>query len=79
MKVNKSVGGIYANGWYDIYDTSINFTFNPNVEEITYTKGKSKLTLSGLPYNTDHWDNFYQQTGISISVYTFGEDGSRQS
>ncbi|MFR3063917.1 SpaA isopeptide-forming pilin-related protein [Peptoniphilus sp.] len=78
MKVNKSVGGIYANGWYDIYDTSINFTFNPNVEEITYTKGKSKLTLSGLPYNTDHWDNFYQQTGISISVYTFGEDGSRQ-
>ena len=78
MKVNKSVGGIYANGWYDTYDTSINFTFNPNREEITYTKGKSKLTLSGLPYNTDHWDKFYPQTGISISVYKFEENGKRK-
>ena len=75
MTVNKSVGGVYANGWYDTYDTSINFTFNPNGEEITYTKGKSKLTLSGLPYNTEPWDNFYPQTGIKIDVYTVGDNG----
>ncbi|WP_311564694.1 SpaA isopeptide-forming pilin-related protein [Peptoniphilus duerdenii] len=78
MSVDKSVGGIWANGWYDTYDTSINFKFNPNGEEITYTKGKSKLSLSGLPYNTDHWDKFYAQTGISISVYKFNEAGKRQ-
>ncbi len=75
MSVDKSVGGIWANGWYDTYDTSINFKFNPNGEEITYTKGKSKLSLSGLPYNTEPYDNFYPQKGIEINVYTVGNDG----
>ena len=75
MSVDKSVGGIWANGWYDTYDTSISLKFNPNGEEITYTKDKSKLTLSGLPYNTEHYDNYYPQKGISINVYTIGEDG----
>lgn len=54
MEVDKTIGPYYVNGSpQDVYNTDITLTINSDHEPITYTKDKSKITLSGLPYDND--------------------------
>ena len=53
------------------YNTSIVMKFNPDHQNITYTKDNSKLTLSGLPLGSEFWDNrFSPKQGLKIEVYS---------
>lgn len=54
MEVDKTIGSYYVNGSpQDVYNTDITLTINSDHQPITYTKDKSKITLSGLPYDND--------------------------
>ncbi|MDY2928126.1 SpaA isopeptide-forming pilin-related protein, partial [Anaerococcus sp.] len=65
MEVDKTIGSYYVNGTReDVYNTDIKLTINSDHEPITYTKDKSKISLSGLPY-----DNELAVDKLGISIY----------
>ena len=75
MDVNKTKSGTYANGWHNEYLTSIALRFNPNHEDITYVKDKSKISLSGLPLENEFFENNVgAKTGVTIKAYTVDKE-----
>ncbi|MDU4209632.1 MAG: SpaA isopeptide-forming pilin-related protein [Finegoldia magna] len=80
MEVKKTKSGTYANGWHDEYLTSIAMRFNPGHEEITYVKGKSKISLSGLPLENEYFENNVgARTGVTIKAYTVDKENGTET
>ena len=80
MDVNKTRSGTYANGWHNTYLTSMTMRFNPDHEEITYVKDKSKITLSGLPLENEFFENNVgAKTGVTIKAYTVDKENGTET
>lgn len=80
MDVNKTKSGVYANGWHNEYLTSIAMRFNPDHEEITYVKGKSQISLSGLPLENEFFENNVgAKTGVNIKAYTVDKENGTET
>ena len=80
MEVKKTKSRTYANGWHDEYLTSIAMRFNPGHEEITYVKGKSKISLSGLPLENEYFENNVgARTGVTIKAYTVDKENGTET
>ena len=80
MDVEKTKSGTYANGWHNEYLTSIDMRFNPNHEEITYVKDKSKMSLSGLPLENEFFENNVgAKTGVTIKAYTVDKENGTET
>ena len=80
MDVNKTKSGTYANGWHNEYLTSIVMRFNPEQEEITYVKDKSKMSLSGLPLENEFFENNVgAKTGVTIKAYTVDKENGTET
>ena len=56
------------------YSTSIVMKFNPDHQNITYTKGDSKLKLSGLPLESEFGD----KKGLTITVYSVEKSSNEE-
>ncbi|MDU2829006.1 MAG: SpaA isopeptide-forming pilin-related protein, partial [Anaerococcus sp.] len=56
------------------YSSSIVMKFNPDHENITYTKDKAKLTLSGLPLGSEFGD----KKGLTITVYSVDKSDNKE-
>ena len=70
MEVDKAIGSYYVSGSSeDIYNTDITLTINSDHQPITYTKDKSKITLSGLPYDNDLAVSNSNVRKLGISIY----------
>lgn len=70
MEVDKTIGYYYdGSERQDVYNTDIKLTINSDHEPITYTKGKSKITLSGLPYDNDLAVSNTNVAKYGISIY----------
>lgn len=80
MKVFKTKGyGMSNDVLQNAYSTSIVMKFNPDHQNITYTKDNSKLTLSGLPLGSEFWDNsFNQKKGLKIDVYSVDKSDNKE-
>ena len=76
MDVKKTTGWSMANDAFQkSYSTKMTLRFNPNHEDITYVKDKSKITLSDLPLKSEIWDNsFNRKQPISITAYLVDND-----
>ena len=80
MQVSKTKSWFYANGMHDVYNTDITMNINPDHEKITYEKDKSKITLSGLPLNSEFYENnISSKTGITISAKLVNKDKQNSS
>ena len=80
MDVDKTTGWFYANGIHDVYNTDITMNINPDHEKITYEQGKSKITLSGLPLNSEYYENnISSKTGITINAKLVNKDKQNSS
>ena len=80
-EVNVDKSKTYAYTWNVInaYDTSITMKYNTENIPITYTKDKSKLTLSGLPPVSQPTRDNAPKQPISITAYlTDGTNNSTQ-
>ena len=76
MDVNKTKSGFYANGMHDVYNTDITMRINPDHEKITYEKGKSNITLSGLPLNNEYYENNIDtKKGITVDARLVNTSG----
>ena len=71
MNVNKTQSWSYPK---KMYKTDISMKINPNHENITYIKDKSKLILSELPYA-----NEITKTNLSIKAYLVDSKGNKTS
>ena len=70
MKVDKAIGSYYEGSErQEVYNTDITLTINSDHEPITYTKDKSKITLSGLPYDNDLAVSNSNVSKLGISIY----------
>ena len=80
MQVSKTKGyGMSNDVLQNAYSTSIVMKFNPDHQNITYTKDNSKLTLSGLPLGSEFWDNsFNQKKGLKIDVYSVDKSDNKE-
>ncbi len=76
MDVKKTTGLSMSHDVFQkSYTTNMTFRFNPNHEDITYVKDKSKITLSDLPLKSEIWDNsFNGKQPISITAYLVDGD-----
>ena len=80
MNVNKTKSRFYANGMHDVYNTDITMNINPDHEKITYEKGKSNITLSGLPLNSEYYENNIDtKKGITINAKLVNKDNQNSS
>lgn len=77
VKVNKSKGHALSWSVINAYDTSITMKYNTEKMAITYTKDKSKLTLSGLPPKSQPTRDNAPKEAISITAYL--TDGTNKS
>ena len=80
-EVNVDKSKSWALSWSVInaYDTSITMKYNTEKMPITYTKDKSKLTLSGLPPKSQPTRDNAPKEAISITAYlTDGTNNSTQ-
>ncbi|MDU6743478.1 SpaA isopeptide-forming pilin-related protein [Peptoniphilus harei] len=70
MDVSKTKSADYTNNKLnDVYATDITMKFNSAHEKITYTKDKSTIALSGLPWDNDFKvKNNLSSDGITISA-----------
>ncbi|MDU4334849.1 MAG: SpaA isopeptide-forming pilin-related protein [Finegoldia magna] len=76
MQVFKTKSEFYANGMHDVYNTDITMNINPDHEKITYEKGKSNITLSGLPLNNEYYENnISAKSGITIDARLVNSSG----
>ncbi|MBS5942031.1 MAG: fibrinogen-binding adhesin SdrG C-terminal domain-containing protein [Finegoldia magna] len=70
MEVDKTISSYDVSGTKkDVYNTDITLTINSDHEPITYTKDKSKITLSGLPYDNDLAVNNTDVSKQGIYIY----------
>ena len=80
MLVSKTKSWFYANGMRDVYNTDITMNINPDHEKITYEQGKSKITLSGLPLNSEYYENnISSKSGITINAKLVNKDNQNSS
>ena len=80
MDVDKTTGGFYANGMHEVYNTDITMKINHDHEKITYEKDKSKITLSGLPLNSEYYENnISAKSGITINAKLVNKDNKKSS
>ncbi|MFR6220616.1 MAG: SpaA isopeptide-forming pilin-related protein [Anaerococcus sp.] len=80
MQVSKTKSRFYANGMHDVYNTDITMNINPDHEKITYEKGKSNITLSGLPLNSEYYENNIDtKKGITINAKLVNKDNQNSS
>lgn len=80
MDVDKTTGWFYANGMHEVYNTDITMKINPDHESITYEQGKSKITLSGLPLNSEYYENnISSKSGITINAKLVNKDKQNSS
>ena len=80
MQVSKTKSQFYANGMRDVYNTDITMNINPDHEKITYEQGKSKITLSGLPLNSEYYENnISSKSGITINAKLVNKDNQNYS
>ncbi|MDD7766904.1 MULTISPECIES: SpaA isopeptide-forming pilin-related protein [Anaerococcus] len=80
MQVSKTKSWFYANGMNEVYNTDITMNINPDHEKITYEQGKSKITLSGLPLNSEYYENnISSKTGITINAKLVNKDKQNSS
>ena len=77
VKVNKSKGHALSWSVINAYDTSITMKYNTEKMAITYTKDKSKLTLSGLPPKSQPTRDNAPKEAIEITAYL--TDGTNKS
>ncbi len=75
VKADKYYRWIFTWGGVYYYDTSISMKYNAENTPITYTKGNSKLTLSGLPKASQPTGDKVTDKGISINARLVGKDG----
>ena len=75
VKADKYYRWIFTWGGVYYYDTSISMKYNAENTQITYTKGNSKLTLSGLPKASQPTGDKVTDKGISINAQLVGKDG----
>lgn len=74
VKKTKSSAGS-QNAPQSAYSTSIVMKFNPDHQNITYTKDNSKLTLSGLPLGSEFGD----KKGLTITVYSVEKSSNKET
>ena len=77
MDVSKTNSADYTNNQInDVYSTDITLTINSDHEKITYKKDNSKITLSGLPLNSEYYDNnISPKSGITIEARLVNSSG----
>lgn len=75
VKANKEYKWTYTWGFVYCYFTDIDMKYNADNSQITYTKGKSNLTLSGLPKASQPTGDKVSDQGISIYAKLVGKDG----
>ena len=75
VKANKEYKWTYTWGFVYCYFTDIDMKYNADNSQITYTKGKSSLTLSGLPKASQPTGDKVSDQGISIYAKLVGKDG----
>ena len=75
VKVNKKYDWVYTWGFAYCYFTDIDMKYNVDNTPITYTKGNSKLTLSGLPKESQPTGDKVIDKGITINAKLVGKDG----
>ncbi|MEF3318615.1 SpaA isopeptide-forming pilin-related protein [Peptoniphilus grossensis] len=76
VKANKEYKWTYTWGFVYCYFTDIDMKYNADNSPITYTKGKSNLTLSGLPKASQPTGDKVSDQGISIYAKLVGKDGT---
>ncbi len=76
VKVNKEYNWVYTWGFAYCYFTDINMKYNADNSPITYTKGKSKLTLSGLPKASQPTGDKVSDQGITIKAQLVDKEGT---
>ena len=59
------------------YETKMVYRFNPYHKELSFTKDKAKLNLSGLPLAAETWHSTNPKKGLTISAYLQDENGNR--
>ena len=69
VSAKKTKSWQYTWGFEKCYDTSITMKYNTEKMPITYTKNNSKLTLSGLPKESQPTGDKIIDKGISITAY----------
>ena len=75
VKVDKKYNWVYTWGFAYCYFTDISMKYNVDNTSITYTKGNSKLTLSGLPKESQPTGDKVIDEGIKINAQLVGKDG----
>lgn len=79
VSAKKTATWQYTWGFVNCYDTSITMKYNTEKMPITYTKDNSKLTLSGLPKESQPTGDKVIDKGISITAcLTDGTNNSKQ-
>lgn len=76
VNVDKTKSWQYTWGFVDCYNTDINIKYNTKNIPITYSKGKAKLTLSGLPKESQPTGDKIIDKGISIDAYLVDNNGT---
>ncbi|WP_311479872.1 SpaA isopeptide-forming pilin-related protein [uncultured Anaerococcus sp.] len=76
VNVDKTKSWQYTWGFVDCYNTDINIKYNAKNIPITYSKGKAKLTLSGLPKESQPTGDKIIDKGISIDAYLVDNNGT---
>ena len=79
VNVNKKYNWVYTWGFAYCYFTDIDMKYNADNSPITYTKGKSNLTLSGLPKASQPTGDKVSDEGISIKAQLVDKDGTGTS
>ena len=81
MDVSKTKSADYTNNKLnDVYGTDITMKFNSAHEKITYTKDKSTITLSGLPWDNDFKaKNSLTSDGLLISAKLVNKENKNSS
>ena len=76
VDVNKTYQWTYTWGYVYYYDTNITMQYNTANMPITYSKGKAKLTLSGLPKKIQPTGDKVSDQGITIYASLTDKNGS---
>ena len=76
VNVDKKKSFLYTWGYVNTYNTSISMKYNTENIPITYTKGNSTLTLSGLPKASEPVGDKVLDKGISITASIIDEKGN---
>lgn len=79
VDVDKKYDWVYTWGFVYCYKTDINIKYNTANMPITYSKGKAKLTLSGLPRKSQPTGDKVSEQGITIYASLTDKNGSTQS